>query len=71
MKKIYIKGTIIGNDDSRIYDWLGMESTCPHQVTKVLHEANGGDIEIYINSPGGNVFAASEMFAAIREYKET
>ncbi len=32
-------------------------------------EAGSGDITTYINSPGGNVFAASEIYTMLHEYK--
>ena len=32
-------------------------------------ESDGGDITVYINSPGGNVFAAAEIYTMLREYK--
>ena len=31
-------------------------------------EAGSGDIVVYINSPGGNVFAASEIYTMLMEY---
>ena len=32
-------------------------------------EAGNGDVIAYINSPGGNVFAAAEIYTMLREYK--
>ena len=32
-------------------------------------EADEGDITIWINSPGGNVFAAAEIYTMLQEYK--
>ena len=32
-------------------------------------EAEEGDITVWINSPGGNVFAAAEIYTMIRDYK--
>lgn len=32
-------------------------------------ESGTGDISVYINSPGGNVFAAAEIYTMLREYK--
>ena len=69
MKKINIKGDIISNDDKRIYDWLGMESTCPQGINKILASANHEDIEIDINSGGGDIFAGSEIYTALRNYE--
>lgn len=69
MKKINIKGDIIQGSDKWIYDWLGIECTTPQDVSKVLNEANGQDVEIDINSGGGDIFAGSEIYTAIRNYK--
>lgn len=68
-KKIDIKGEIVGNSDAYIYEWFGIEHTSPSGITKQLAEANGEDIEVEINSPGGNIFAGSEIYTAIRAYK--
>ena len=32
-------------------------------------EAEEGDVTVYINSPGGNVFAAAEIYTMLKEYK--
>ena len=32
-------------------------------------EAEDGDVTVWINSPGGNVFAAAEIYTMLREYK--
>ena len=67
--RIDIKGYIIGNDSKAVYDWLGLESTCPNDVLKKLNKANGKDVEVYINSGGGDIFAGSEIYTALRGYK--
>lgn len=68
-KKINIKGDIVSTTDKWIYDWLEIEATSPQDVIKVLNQANGEDIEIDINSGGGDIFAGSEIYTAIRNYK--
>ena len=67
-KRLDVKGNIIGSGDGWIYDWLGIEYTTPKKVNEALREANGEDIDVYINSPGGDVFAGSEIYTALREY---
>ena len=32
-------------------------------------EADDGDVTVWINSPGGNVFAAAEIYTMLKEYK--
>ena len=34
-------------------------------------ESEGGNVILWINSPGGNVFAAAEIYTMLREYKGT
>jgi len=68
MKKIDVKGTIISNNLQDIYDWVGIEATSPQKVITSLPQSNE-DIEVYINSGGGDVFAGSEIFTALKEYK--
>ena len=68
MKKIEVKGTIISNNLQDIYDWVGIEATSPQKVVTSLPQSNE-DVEIYINSGGGDVFAGSEIFTALKEYK--
>lgn len=68
-KRIDIKGQIVNSSDDWIYDWLGIENCSPKKVNAALLEANGDDIEIYINSPGGIVSAGSEIYTEIRSYQ--
>ena len=68
-KKIEIKGEIVGNGDAWIYEYLAMEHTSPQGISKQLVEANGDEIEVEINSPGGSIFAGSEIYTALRSYK--
>lgn len=69
--KIDIKGAIVPNDDAWIYDWFGETCTSPKNVSAALEEANGEDVDIEINSGGGDIFAGSEIYAAIRAYPGT
>ena len=68
MKKINIKGPIIPSNHQWIYDWLDIEATSPKKVNEQLEAANGENVEIYINSGGGSVYDASEIYTAIKEY---
>ena len=67
-KRIDVKGQIIESGNEWVYDWLGLESTSPKKIIKALQEAGGEDVEIYINSPGGSVFAGSEIYTELRNY---
>ncbi len=68
-KKVSIKGDIVSSGDKWIYNWLGIEATSPKDVSKALNEANDQDVEVEINSGGGDIFAGSEIYTALRNYK--
>lgn len=44
------------------------DSVTPQAFREEL-EADSGDITVWINSPGGNVFAAAEIYTMLRDYK--
>jgi ATP-dependent Clp protease protease subunit len=67
--KIPIKGVIISNDDKWIYDWLEIAATSSKDVSDMIDSANGEDLEIEINSPGGDVYAGSEIYTSLMAYK--
>ena len=69
MPKVNVKGTIVSSDEKWIYDWFGIEATCAKDVEKVIDSANGEDLEICINSGGGSVFAGSEIYTLLKDYK--
>ncbi|MHB9950781.1 peptidase [Clostridium botulinum] len=68
--KINVKGTIISNDDKRVYDWFEMDSTCPRDIEKALFTAKKNEeIEVVINSGGGDVFVGSEIYSLLKDHK--
>lgn len=67
--KIDVKGVIVSNDDKPIYDLFDMEATSPSIITNALEQANGDDIEITINSGGGDLFAGSHIFSELKSYE--
>ncbi len=67
-KKINIKGPIVSDSDAWIYRWFGIEATSPKTVNETIEKANGEDIEVIINSGGGNVFVGSEIYTALKSY---
>ena len=66
---IEIKGVIIASEDAWIYEWFGIEHTTPKTVRDKLKEAKGKDVEVEINSGGGDVYAGSEIYTALMGYK--
>ncbi|ADG39901.1 ATP-dependent Clp protease proteolytic subunit [Leuconostoc kimchii IMSNU 11154] len=67
--RLNIKGMITNDDDANIYrDWLGMSVTSPADVLSKLPD-DGSDLEIAINSGGGEVDAANEIYTGLRNYQ--
>lgn len=67
--RIDIKGSIIPNDYAWIYEYLELDGTCPKQVTELIDKADGEPIDVYIDSSGGDIFAGSAIYSALRSYK--
>lgn len=67
--KIHVKGTIVPNDYAWIYELFEIDHTCPRKVSDELEKAAGDDIDVEINSGGGDVFAGSEIYSALRAYE--
>lgn len=69
MPDINIKGPIIPSDEAWIYDYFGIENANPKAVNNAIAKANGEKLDVYINSGGGDIFAGSEIYEALRSYK--
>lgn len=68
MPKIKISGNIGPNSNSFFYRFFGIDYTCPADVERVLREAGGQLVDVYINSNGGEIGAGSEIYSLLREY---
>lgn len=68
MKKFYMNGVIVNKDDKWIYDFFGITSVTPEEVIAFLDDANGEEIKVYVDSPGGEVSSGSDIYSALREY---
>lgn len=65
--RIDIRGEIVEDDLQRIYEWWGMSAVSPKKVLDALKEAaEGEEIDVYINSPGGDVSAGAEIYSELR-----
>lgn len=68
MKQVHVKGPIIGSDEKWIYDWFGMEATCSNDIQSAISDANGDNLEVMINSPGGYVDEGSSIYTLLKDY---
>jgi len=66
---INIKGVIVNNNEKWIYEWFGMEAVSPQDISNQIQKANGEELEVEINSGGGDVYAGSEIYTALKSYK--
>ncbi len=66
---INVNGEIICSDDKWLYNWYDYESFCPKDLEKELKNADGEEVNLFIDSPGGNVEAASRMRSMLKAYK--
>ena len=63
--KIKIQGTIIPDDLADVYEWLGVTYTSPKSVALPPGKE---EVEVEINSYGGDVYAGSEIYTALKSY---
>ena len=63
--KIKIQGTIVPDDVTEVYEWFGLGCTSPKDI--VLPDEIE-DIDVEINSYGGDVYAGSEIYTALKSY---
>lgn len=68
MKKVQMKGVVVPNDYKDVFDWMNKDSFSPLSIQNQLDDADGEDITLEINSPGGYVDAGSEIYTALKEY---
>lgn len=66
---IEIKGTVCQDSDAFYYEWYGESCTYPKKVIDKIHQANGEDLTVKVNSGGGNIFAASEIYTELKKYQ--
>lgn len=65
MVQIQIKGPIVSDGDRWFYDWMDMPATAPKDI--ILPEGNE-PVEVIINSGGGDAYAGSEIYTALKSY---
>lgn len=68
MTAVPIKGVISSDDDAEVYQFFGYSTVTPTDIADAISNANGQPITVEINSPGGDVFAGSEIFTNLKNY---
>lgn len=65
--RVTLNGIVSSDDDRWIYDWFGYSAFSPQTVRDAIaNNPAGEDLVLEINSPGGSVFAGSEMYSILR-----
>ena len=67
--KIYIDGYIVPDEDALIMRWWDIPYFSPKMLREKLGQAGNGDVELMINSYGGDVWAAQAMYSELKQYK--
>lgn len=65
---IEITGMIVDDVDMTLYKKHRFDVTSPSKVKDILKAAEGADIDVNINSSGGDVNSAREIYSALRTY---
>lgn len=63
--KLYLYGEIAADSGAK---W-GDDDVCPKEVAYALEEAGGREVELHINSPGGDCFAGAAIYNSLLSYK--
>ena len=72
MGMVEVTGEIIPNDYGWIYDWLGWENTTPNKIKAAIAALeNGEELEVRINSPGGDVASGQEIYSLLQTVPST
>lgn len=69
--RIDIRGAIVPDSEQWVYDWFEIPAVSPKKIMEQLDRAAAANVKnlvININSPGGSVYAASEIYAHIKKY---
>lgn len=66
---IEVKGVIIPSDYQDMYDYFDIEGTSPRKVSRQLEKFRGQDVEVVINSGGGDVYSGSEIYTELKEHQ--
>lgn len=69
--RVDIKGPVINDGDQWIYDYFGIPAVSPGKVLNSIDQAiknNHKELQVVINSGGGSVFSASEIYTALKSF---
>lgn len=69
-KKIEVKGQVVDDMTGEFFNMFDLASTYPKMINDILSKGDADeDVEVNVASPGGDVFAASEIYTALMNYQ--
>jgi len=68
--ELRIEGDIVSADDAWLYEWFGIPVASKNAFRTELSKHKGKDIVLWVDSNGGDVFAATGMYNALMEHKK-
>jgi ATP-dependent Clp protease, protease subunit len=66
--ELRISGEIVSDDDAWIYEWFEIQHTAPNAFREALAQYRGKNLTVWIDSWGGDVFAAAGIYNALKEH---
>ena len=70
MADIHLRGELWDNDSADVLRWFGWRDiTAPMDIAAALEAANGEDVTLLINSPGGDMAVGTEIRSMLRRYR--
>lgn len=69
MRTFDLLGYIVPDDDAWIYRWFGYNAVSPADIRNALKKAGKEPVTVRINSYGGDVWSASDMYTLLREHE--
>ena len=70
MPDIALRGELWDNDSADVLRFWGWRDiTAPMDIAAALEEANGEDVTLLVNSPGGDMTVGAEIRSMLRRYK--
>lgn len=69
MRIIDLQGHIVPDDDARLYRFFGYSVTSPNDIRTALKKAAKEPVTVRINSYGGDVWSASDMYTLLRQHE--
>lgn len=67
--RINVTGEIVSDDDLKVMEWFDIKCFSPSMLNEAIEQAEekNESLELWMNSIGGDLWAASEMYTALKD----